>query len=391
MPTSDDSSQEKTLEPTQRRIQQEQEKGNFARSKDVTTVAGLLAILLFLWLGRDYLKTHMLETARFFLTFDDLTYLTPDSAAEFFLMVLERILAVVLPALLLAFVAGLTGEVSQVGFRAIKDAFEPKWNKLHPAEGFKRIFSLRQFMEGLKALGKLIVYGYVGYITVRGEVLMLSDSHDAELMQSAEAMWRATLKLGFRFCGLLVAFAAFDYWFQRRQYFKKLRMSHQDMKDELKQTEGDPMVKARIRSIQNEIARKRMMQDVPDSDVVVTNPTHYAVAIRYAPEKHAAPVITAKGQNFMAHRIRDLALQHGVPVVENPPVARLLYRKGEVGRTVPNELFKAVAQILASVWMLAHKRGRSWAMRAENREKRRRQARALPGAPRGSGSFASAP
>ena len=371
MASSDDSSQEKTHEPTARRIHEEQEKGNFARSKDVTTVAGLLSLLLFLWLGQGFMKTQAFGMGRFFLRFDDFLDLSADTAPEFFLTVLAKLATLILPLMLLGFIAALTGEVAQIGFRVVRDAFEPKWDRLNPVSGLKRMFSLTQLVEGAKAIGKLFIYAYVGYITVRGELDGLLSTSDAEVMQGAEFMWRVVLKLGFRTCGLLVAFAGFDYWFQRRQYYKKLRMSHQDIKEEMKRTEGDPVLKQQIRSLQMQIARKRMMQDVPESDVIVTNPTHYAVALKYDPTKSGVPVVTAKGQNYMAFKIRDVALENGVPVVENPPVARLLYRKGEVGRPVPGELYKAVAQILASVWALARKRGRSWATRADSRERQR--------------------
>jgi flagellar biosynthetic protein FlhB len=159
---------------------------------------------------------------------------------------------------------------------------------------------------------------------------------------------------------LLAILAGSDYLFQRWQYYKNMRMTHQEYKEEVKQTEGDPVLKARMRSIQMEIARKRMMTDVPKSDVVITNPNHYAVALRYEPEKSHAPVVVAKGQNYLAQKIREIAEAEGVPLVENPPLARAIYKQVDVGQAIPAPLFKAVALVLASVWKLAQKRGRDW-------------------------------
>ncbi|MBN1865679.1 flagellar biosynthesis protein FlhB [Candidatus Sumerlaeota bacterium] len=356
----EDSAQEKTLDPTQRKLDEAQDRGEFARSREITTVAVFFVALCFLALGREYMTGRILRTGAFFLSFDRFIDLSVGTTPEFFFLVLRHTLPLVLPILLLVFFAAIGAETAQIGIRFVKDPFEPKWNRLNPAVGFKRMFSLRQFVEGLKSIIKISIFVYVSYLTIAGampEILKLPLNTPA---QGAHLMLSIGLRLGFRSCLVLVFFAGFDYWFQRWSYRKGLRMTHQELKDEIKEREGDPVLKARIRSIQMEIARKRMMTAVPDSDVVVVNPTRYAVALSYDPEKNSAPVVVAKGQNFIAARIREIALREGVPVVENAPLARALYRKAPVGSTIPAELFKAVAQILASIWKLAQRRGRAW-------------------------------
>ncbi len=201
----------------------------------------------------------------------------------------------------------------------------------------------------------------MGYFVIHRSLPQIVNLMESSPREGLELMVDITLSLGFQCCGLLILFAGFDYWFQRWQYFKKLRMTHQEMKEEIKEQQGDPILKARMRSIQMEIARRRMMQDVVDSEAVITNPTHYAVALRYNPEENSAPTVVAKGQNFLALKIREAAEEAGVPVVENPPLARALYRQVEIGHAVPSALFRAVAQILASVWFLSKQRGRCWA------------------------------
>lgn len=358
-----DSSQEKTQEPTPHKLSEAREKGEFARSREVTTVVSFLAVLLFLWLGGDYLRDHMMAAVRAFLRFDDFLNLSPETTSEFFRHVLALGVPIVLPLLLLVVAAGVAGEVGQVGIQFVKDPLEPKWAKLNPVAGFQRFFSLRQITEGLKAFLKVLIFAYVVYKTIRDAMPQISEMVGNSPEQGVRIMGSVALHLGFRTCGLLAVFAGADYWFQRWQYYKKLRMSHQEVKEEQKMTEGDPVLKARMRSIQMEIARKRMMHEVPKSDFVVTNPTHYAVAVRYDPEKNGAPVVTAKGQHYLAQKIREVAEREGVPIVENPPLARALYKKAPVGQPIPADLFKAVAGIMTSIWRIAEKRGAAWTRR----------------------------
>jgi flagellar biosynthesis protein FlhB len=356
-----DTGQEKTLEPTPKRIREEHEKGNFARSKDISSLAGFLASLLFLWLSQEYILNHLIQTGAFFLRFDSFLDLTPTKVSRLFWLALGHAIPLLLPFFAVVLAVGVGIELAQIGVHVVKDPFEPKWDRLNPAAGFKRLFSLRNVVEGLKSIFKLVIFTIMVYVTVKDALPEIVQTMRGTPRQTLLVMTRVGLVLGFRTCMLLALLAGADYFYQRWQYYKNLRMTHQEYKEELKQTEGDPVLKARMRSIQMEAMRKRMMTDVPKSDVVVVNPTHYAVALRYEPEKDQAPIVVAKGQNYLAQRIREIAETASVPVVENPPLARALYKQVDVGKPVPAALFKAVAQVLASIWKLAQKRGRDWA------------------------------
>ena len=358
------SSQEKTLDPTPQRIREARERGEFARSREITTVAIFFVMLVFFTLGQRFMLGNAMKTAEYYLRFDSLLDISRDSLTNFIWICALQMIPLLLPFLALVFLAGLGAELGQIGITAAKDPFELKWNRLDPVAGLKRIFSLRQMVEGLKSVLKLSIFVYVAFITIRKALPEIATMTDNTPMEATRMMLGLGLKLGYRTCLVLAFLSGFDYFFQRWQYMKKLRMSHEEMKEELKQHEGDPILKQRIRSIQMEIARRRMMSAVPDSDVIITNPNHYAVALRYDPKEGSAPRVVAKGQNFLAQKIKEVARENEIPLVENPPLARALYKKVAVGGTIPADLFKAVAQILASIWLLAQKRGREWAQRA---------------------------
>ena len=357
----EDTGQEKTQEPSEKKLNEAREKGNFPRSKEISTVAIFLAALLFLWLGEEYFIQHILNMGASFLRFDQFLNLTQINMPNLFFLVIRHVMLLVLPLLGLVFAAGIASEMGQIGIRVLKDPFEPKWDRLNPVEGFKRIFSLKQYVEGLKSIIKIFIFSLMAWITVRQALPQMGNLPGNSPMQGLLFMLDVGLRLGFRTCMILFFFCGADYTFQRWQYYKQLRMTHQEVKEEQREQMGDPILKQRMRSIQMEIARKRMMHDVPKSDVIITNPTHYAVALRYDPANDAAPIVVAKGQNFIAFKIREIAEANGIPVVENPPVARALYKQVKVGQSVPPALFKAVAQILASIWKLAAMRGRTWA------------------------------
>ncbi|HBF34736.1 TPA: flagellar biosynthesis protein FlhB [Candidatus Sumerlaeota bacterium] len=356
----EDSGQERTLEPSEKKLNEAREKGNFPRSKEISTVSVFLAALLFLWLGEEYFILHILNMGKAFLRFDQFLNLNETNMPNLFFLAVQHIAMLLLPLLGLVFAAGVASELGQIGIRVLKDPFEPKWDRLNPVEGLKRIFSLKQYVEGLKSLLKICIFSIMAWTTVSKALPQMVSLPGATPMQGLQLMLDIGLRLGFRTCIVLLFFSGADYTFQRWQYYKQLRMTHQEQKEEAREQQGDPILKQRMRSIQMEIARKRMMHDVPKSDVVITNPTHYAVALRYDPENDAAPIVVAKGQNFIAFKIREIAEKSGIPIVENPPVARALYKEVKIGQAVPPALFKAVAQILASIWKLAALRGRTW-------------------------------
>ncbi len=357
----EDAGQERTQEATQTKIKQAKEKGQFVRSQDITRVISMLAILIFFWLAQDYFTQNVLQMCSFFLDFSQFQEISPQTLPEFAWLVVCHFLKIVLPVLGLAMVAGAVAEVGQIGFQVLRDPFEPKWDKLDIVKGFSNLFSLKRFVEGAKAFFKMLFFGYVVFKTIREALPDLAVLNTNDILPGMKIMAGFGLKLGFRVCEMMIILAAVDYWYQRYEYYKNLRMTHQEVKEERKHQEGDPLIKSRIRSIQMEIARKRMMQKVPQADFIITNPTHYAVALQYDPAKDPAPMLTAKGQNFIALKIREVAQREGIPIIENPPLARALYKKGKVGHPIPADLFKAVAQLMASIWMLASKRGAAWA------------------------------
>lgn len=360
----EESGQERTLDASEKKINEAHEKGNFPRSKEISTVAAFTAALLCLTFGESFFVGHVENMLTVFLNFNQFLDLNVQNTPNLFFLGAQHLLVPLLPLFGLVMFAAVSSEVGQIGFRVLKDPFEPKWDRLNPMEGIKRIFSLRQYVEGLKSLLKMLIFGLVGWITVSGYLPQIAHLNEASPRQGLALMLAVAAKLGLRTCITLALFSGADYMFQRWQFYKQLRMSHQEMKEEIREQQGDPILKQRIRSIQMEIARKRMMADVPKADVVITNPTHYAVALRYDPLRDNAPIVVAKGQNFLAKKIREVAGEAGIPIVENPPIARALYKQVKVGEPIPAALFKAVAQILASIWRLAALRGKSWARKS---------------------------
>jgi len=257
--------------------------------------------------------------------------------------------AILLGLMLLGVLAG----YAQVGFLFTFEPIKPKWEKLNPLNGIKKIFiSKRSVVELLKGLLKLTIVGVVAYKSLQGviaESIMIMDSDAGSILGfMVSSAFSVTMKTGLAF--LVIAFL--DYLFQRYQHQQELKMTKEEVKEETKMTEGDPLIKSRIRSIQRDVARRRMMQEVPKADVVITNPTHIAVALKYDMATMSAPKVVAKGAEKLAEKIRTLALENSVPVLEDKPLAWALYKSVEVNETIPADLFQAVAQTLAYIYQL---------------------------------------
>lgn len=262
---------------------------------------------------------------------------------------------VVAPVVLGSLLAGLAGNYFQVGFLFTLDPLKPNFERIDPFAGSKRLFSRRALAEMLKSLLKITIIGYVGYRTVADDLGrfpgLLGEEAPTVVGFLSELVMRLMLWIGLSMLVLAIA----DYMYQRWEYDRSLRMTKQQVKEELRQTEGNPEVRQRIRQRQREMARRRMMQDVRKATVVVTNPTHFAVALDYRRDEMSAPAVLAKGQGFIALRIREIAQEADVPVVENPPLARELHRVADVGKEIPADLFQAVAEVLAFVYSLKQK------------------------------------
>lgn len=259
------------------------------------------------------------------------------------------------PVALGALVTGLLANYLQVGFLFTLDPLTPNFDRINPLSGLKRVFSKRAFAEFLKSLLKLSIIGYVAFRVVADDLAVFPSLLELDLTQIVEFLIGLVSRM-LLWVGLaMLVVAVADYYFQRWEYDRSLRMTRREVKDELRQTEGSPEVRSKIRQKQREIARRRMMQDVKRADVVVTNPTHYAIALEYKQEEMGAPRVLAKGQGLIALRIREIAKESDVPVVENPPLARELHRVVDVGKEIPAEMFQAVAEIFAFLYQLRQK------------------------------------
>lgn len=347
--------QEKTEKATPKRREEARQKGQVVTSRELSSAFLILfSILIFKNFGLDLIlgmKESMVQgfstLASDAMTQANFSYLMRD--------VMFKTFMVLLPILFLMFFVGGASIVVQHGVLFTTQALMPDWSRINPLSGFKRMFSIESVMNGAKTFMKFLVIGGVAYFAIVNrlpEVLALSRMEPGGILSlSGDIITSLVLR-----CGAVVAvIGAVDYGFQWWSFEKKLLMSKQEIKDENKQTEGAPLVKSRIRNLQREMARKRMMADVPDADVVITNPTHLAIALRYKADSMAAPKVLAKGSGYVAEKIREVAREHGIPIIENKAVARSLYKTVEVGQSIPSNIYRAVAEILSYVYKLKGK------------------------------------
>lgn len=346
------SGQEKSEQPTQRRLLEARKKGDVAKSMEVPSAAVLLAGVILLYFVGERMFGQLTGMMQFYFSNLHDLQLTPGNMSAISRQAMLIMLAVLWPLMLTVFLVALLANYFQVGILFTTEKITPKLEKIDPLKGFGRLVSKQAMANFLKSLAKLGLVGYIAFSEVRSatpEILPLMDKAPYPIMLfMAETAFWIFLK-----CAILIALiAAADYAFQRWQFTEKMKMTKQDLKDESKQSEGDPHVKGRIRSIQMEMARKRMMSEVPKADVVITNPTHLAIAIKYDPLSMKAPQVLAKGAGVIAKRIKELAREHQVPVVEDKPLAQALYKAVEIGESIPENLFQAVAEVLAYVYNL---------------------------------------
>ena len=354
----EESFQEKTEQATPRRREEARQKGQVARSAELSSVAILMVGLLALWwLGAsiyDRLSEIMIDSFTNGMSIN----LNPVSVIPYLMAWVWGYVGAVAPFIGILAAGALTINIAQVGILLTGKPLMPKGDRINPLSGVKRIVSRRGLVELVKSLFKVALVAVLTYSTMRSESHEIARFVDMEVGQIFGASGTIIMELGFRIAALLLILAILDYAFQRWEYERNLKMTRQEVKEELKQHEGDPLVRSRIKSIQRESAQRRMMSDVAESDVVVTNPTHVAVALRYQPQSMTAPVVMAKGQRLVAEKIKELARQAGVPIVENKPLARALFKAVQIGKEIPEELFRATAEVLAFVFQLKRK---TWA------------------------------
>ncbi|MEK7475468.1 MAG: flagellar biosynthesis protein FlhB [Candidatus Coatesbacteria bacterium] len=334
---------------TPRRKEEARKRGQVARSGELTAALVLLAILIFFRIaGAGFLAKVGGEAASWWghLTPQDPT---TEGVSLAGVALLWRMGAILGPLLLLVAIVAIAGNIGQIGVLFTTETLTPNFDHLNPVQGFQRIFSQRTAVELVKGLVKIVLISWVVWASVRGAfdaiMLMSVQPVPAALATAAELTWR----VGLRVVMVLLALAILDYAYQRYAWERSLRMSRQEIKDEYRQLEGDPLIKARIRQLQREASRRRMIAEVPGADVVITNPVHVAVAIKYEPGVSKAPAIVARGARLMAERIKTVAREAGVPVHEDPPLARALYAV-PAGTDLPPALYQAVAHVLALVY-----------------------------------------
>lgn len=348
-----ESAEERTEPASPKKRGDARAKGSVAKSMDVNSAAVLVFGLLILYFGGALLAAKLAEVARGVFSNLSAIKMTGENIHRLFTEGVFGLLLALIPILLGFLVVGVVASVAQVGFLFTWEPLRPKFSKMNPLAGMKRVMlSVRSLVEMAKGIMKIMIVGLVAYNatnTVFSEAVVLVDSDSGAILEfMATSAVQVGVKVGLAFFVL----AAADYLFQRFEYEKSLRMTKHEQKEEAKESEGDPLIKSRIRTIQRQIAYRRMMQDVPKADVVVTNPTHFAVALKYEMGKMNAPRVVAKGANLIAERIKEIAREHDVPIIEDKPLAQMLYKMVEVGEEIPEKLFQAVAQVLAFVYRM---------------------------------------
>jgi len=347
-----DDAQERTESATDKRREEARKKGQVPRSRDLNsaavTVLSCAAISLF---GEGMAKSLALMMHNG-LSIQFSIHSTPDLMIAALTQDIVRGFMAVLPVLAAGFVAAFLAPMALSGWNFSVEALQPDFGKLNPMSGIGRMFSINSAIELTKSIFKFLVVGVFAWVTLKNHAGHLMDLGNQSLTSAiASAAHICSSALLVISCGLLLL-AAVDVPLQLWQYNRKMRMSREEIKQEMKESDGNPEIKSKIRRLQQEAAKARMMTEVPKADVIVTNPTHYAVALRYDDKKHRAPIVVAKGADLLAARIREIAAEHSVPIFEAPPLARVLYRHVDLGREIPATLYVAVAQVLTYIFQV---------------------------------------
>lgn len=346
---------DKTEQATPRRRQKAIEEGNVPKSRELSTALILIVSTLFMYfytpvMIEDFknLFTEILQYSNF--------KINKESTVLLLILSLKFSGKIVLPLFAILIFVGILSNIAQFGFIITPKALEPKFDRLDPIKGLKNLFSKRSLVELVKSIFKIFVVGFVAYLIVKGKIYNIVSLANSDPVTSVVFLGKIVFELAFKIALLMLVLAILDFFYQKWQYEEDLKMTKREVKEEFKQMEGDPLIKRRIRSMQMEMARRRMMEEVPKADVVITNPTHYAVAIKYEAGKDRAPKVVAKGQRLIALRIKEIAQKSGVLIHEDPPIARSLFKSVEIGEEIPESLYKAIAEILAIVYKIKNKR-----------------------------------
>lgn len=352
---------EKTEQPTSKKLDDARKEGQVAKSKEIANAFGLLALFLLLKFYVGSMGESFVEL------FEGIYGQIPDIIQMYDGMVpvgaitlvlrsmLLRMLLIMAPVLIVAVVVAFVCDVVQVKWKVTTKPLQPKFNKLNPIKGFSRIFSANSLVELLKSIAKLGIIGYVVYSYIKDHLSEIYILYDLTLNRAIGLIGDIVIDVGIRIAAVYMVLAFLDFVYQKWKFKQDMMMTKQEVKDEYKNQEGDPQIKGKQKQRMREASMRRMMQQLPEADVVITNPTHYAVAVKYDPDKYDAPYVLAKGQDYLAQRIKEIAKENDVEIVENKPLARMLYANVEIGGLIPPELYQAVAEVLAFVYHLKGK------------------------------------
>ena len=348
---------EKTEDATQQRRDDFRKRGQVAQTKELASVLLMFAAVLSIWMLGQFFLVQIYEIFQMSLG----TFLVSAARGGSWIhamgFAVEKTFLIVGPLMGIMWLVAFVSNVVQVGFLVNEEALSFKLDRIDPTQGFKRIFSMKSLVEGAKALFKLLLVGFVVFLIMKSEAVKLPYLASYTIAQIMEFMGTVFMKLFAGVGGFMLVLAGFDYLFQRWDLEQKMKMTKQEVKEEFKSREGDPLIKSRIRRVQREMATKRMMEDVPKADVIVTNPTHIAVALKYS-QQMVAPTVVAKGAGAVADKIREVAKENRVPIVENKPLARAMFKTIKIGQMIPRELYTAVAEVLSYIYKLKRKRAR---------------------------------
>ncbi len=349
------SGQEKTEDPTGRRLQEARKKGDVAKSMEVPSAAVLLLGLMTIYFLSGYMLENILGLLRYYLSNLHTIDIIPANMINITMESMKHVALLTGPLMLVLFVTALLANYAQIGFLFSTEKISPKMEKIDPIKGVGRIFSMQTAANSIKSIAKLLIVGFVAYKEIMknlGELLPLMQQEPITILSFyAKVSFWIFLKAAV----IIAILAAADYAFQHWQFMQKMKMTKQEVKEEAKMTEGDPHVKGRIRSIQMEMARKRMMSEVPEADVVITNPTRLAIALAYDTSSMEAPTVLAKGAGVIAKRIKEIAQENNIPIVEDKPLAQAIFKTVDINEQIPENLFQAVAEVLAYVYGLKKK------------------------------------
>lgn len=352
---------EKTEKPTAKKLNDARKEGQVAKSREISNAFTLIGLFLLLKIAISFLGDQFLGGyADAYNRIPELIKLTDGKIrtgdfSTLLLHMLMRMLIGMAPFLAVGFILSFLADYLQVKWKVTTKPLQPKFSKMNPINGFKRIFSMNSLVELLKAILKIALISYVVYTTIRDKLQVIYLLFHMTLWQGIATAADIAISIGMKVSFVYLIIAALDFAYQKHKFNKDQMMTKQEIKDEYKNAEGDPAIKGKQRQRMQEASRRRMMQDIPKADVVITNPTHFAVAIQYDAEVAAAPVVLAKGEDHLAAKIKEVARENKVEIVENKPLARMLYYNVDIGQQVPPELYQAVAEVLAMVYHMQGK------------------------------------